>query len=48
MENNRKRLKIKYTIKTHLNNNKKEYIIITLMFIIGIFLGVLVVNNTRK
>ena len=40
-----KGLKIKNTIKEHILNNKKEYIIVTLLFIIGIFLGVLFVNN---
>ena len=32
-------------IKQHILNNKKEYIIVTLFFIIGIFLGVLFINN---
>ncbi len=40
-----KGLKIKETIKQHILNNKKEYIIVTLLFIIGIFLGVFFVNN---
>lgn len=40
-----KGLKIKETIKQHIFNNKKEYIIVTLLFIIGIFLGVFFVNN---
>ena len=35
-----KGLRIKETIKQHILNNKKEYIIVTLLFIIGIFLGV--------
>ena len=39
-----KGLKIKETIKGHILNNKKEYIIVTLLFIIGIFLGVFFVN----
>lgn len=47
MRNNRKRHSIKYIIINHLSNNKKEYIIITILFIIGVFLGVLVVNNTN-
>lgn len=40
-----KGLKIRETIKQHILNNKKEYIIVTLLFIIGIFLGVFFVNN---
>ena len=35
-----KRLKIKETIVTHISNNKKEYFIISLIFIIGVLLGV--------
>ena len=40
-----KRLKIKETIITHITNNKKEYFIISLIFIIGILLGVFFVNH---
>ena len=40
-----KGLRVKETIKQHIMNNKKEYIIVTLLFIIGIFLGVFFVNN---
>ena len=40
-----KGLRIKETIKGHILNNKKEYIIVILLFIIGIFLGVFFVNN---
>ena len=35
-------------IKEHVLNNSKEYIIVTLIFIIGIFLGVLFINNTKE
>ena len=44
---NRKVIKVKETIKQHIINNKKEYIIVALIFIIGIFLGVLFVNNIK-
>jgi len=40
--------KIKNVIKEHIANNGKEYIIVTLIFIIGIFLGVLFVNNINE
>ena len=40
-----KRLKIKETVITHILNNKKEYFIISLIFIIGILLGVFFINN---
>lgn len=40
-----KRLKIKETIITHILNNKKEYFMISLIFIIGILLGVFFINN---
>ena len=39
---------IRETIKNHIINNKKEYIIVTLILIIGIFLGVLFVNNINE
>lgn len=40
--------KIKNVIKQHIINNSKEYVIVTLIFIIGIFLGVLFVNNIQE
>lgn len=45
---NRKVIKVKETIKQHIINNKKEYIIVSLFFIIGIFLGVLFINNIKE
>ncbi len=35
-------------IKQHILTNKKDYIIVTLFFIIGIFLGVLFINNIQE
>lgn len=43
-----KGIKIKEILKQHIENNSKEYIIVTLLFIIGIFLGVLFVNNIQE
>ncbi|MBR0350787.1 MAG: hypothetical protein IJH76_03060 [Clostridia bacterium] len=48
MKNQRKKYKIKSAIATHIINNKKEYIIMLLLFIIGIFLGVLFINNVKE
>jgi len=42
------RIKIKEIIKEHIINNSKEYIIVALLFVIGIFLGVLFVNNLQE
>lgn len=47
MKNN-KRIKIIEIIKEHVINNKKEYILVILLFIIGIFLGVFFVNNIEE
>ena len=43
-----KRIKILEIIKEHVIHNKKEYILVSLLFIIGIFLGVLFINNVRE
>lgn len=43
-----KGIRIKEIIKDHVINNKKEYIIVVLLFVIGIFLGVFFVNNLGK
>lgn len=40
--------KIKEIIKQHIINNKKEYIIVTSILIVGIFLGVFFVNNIQE
>lgn len=43
-----KRLNIKNTIYQHITNNSKEYILVTLIFLVGIFLGVMFINNTQE
>ena len=40
--------KFKNIVKEHIKNNAKEYIIVTVIFIIGIFLGVLFINNMEE
>lgn len=43
-----KRLKIGNTIYQHITNNRKEYILVTLIFLVGIFLGVMFINNAQE
>ena len=43
-----KRLKILEAISNHIINNKKEYILVTLIFLVGIFLGVMFINNMQE
>lgn len=43
-----KEIKILGTIKEHIRNNKKEYIVVSLLFVIGIFLGVVFVNYMQE
>ena len=47
MKKNR-RMKLVNLIKEHIKNNAKEYIIVTLIFIIGIFAGVFFLNNMQE
>lgn len=43
-----KKIKICSLITKHISDNKKEYILITLIFLVGIFLGVMFINNTDE
>ena len=47
MKNTRK-LNIKNMIYQHIVNNSKEYILVTLIFIVGIFSGVMFINNAQE
>ena len=41
-------LKVKEIIRQNIINNKKEYLLTALIFIIGIFLGVFFINNIQE
>ncbi len=43
-----KRIKLLEMLKEHVKNNKKEYMIVALLFVIGIFLGVLFINHVQE
>ena len=44
----KKQLRILKIIKEHMINNKKEYVIIFLIFVIGIFSGVFFINHLQE
>lgn len=42
----RKESRFKEVVLTHIENNIKEYLIVTIIFLIGIVIGVIFINNT--
>lgn len=44
----KKNIRIMGIIKQHINNNAKEYLIVSIIFLIGIALGVMLINNTES
>lgn len=44
----RKESKLKAIILTHIENNIKEYLIVSIIFVIGIVIGVIFINNTSE
>ena len=48
MKKNNKGTNIKNTIYKHISNNIKEYTLVVLLFIIGVFLGVMFINNSQE
>ena len=40
--------KIKTLVQTYLLENSKKYILVILVFLIGIFAGVIIVNNSSE
>ena len=43
-----KRIKLLEIIKEHISNNKKEYLLVSFLFMIGIVVGVFFVNNMQE
>ena len=48
MKNPRKTQKLKRTIANYVTINKREYLIISILFIIGLLAGVLFINNIKE
>lgn len=48
MNKAREKVKITDVILQHVKNNLKEYIIVLIMFVVGIFLGVMFINSTQE
>ncbi len=44
----RKESRLKGIIFSHIENNIKEYLIVTIIFLIGIVIGVIFINNTSE
>ncbi len=44
----RNKSKIKEIVFSHIENNIKEYIIVSIIFLIGIIIGVIFINNTSE
>lgn len=44
----RKESRFKEVIFSHIENNIKEYLIVTIIFLIGIVVGVIFINNTSE
>ena len=38
----------KSTLQNYMKNNYKEYILVCLLFLIGIFVGVMIINNSKE
>lgn len=44
----RKTSRVKETLKNYINNNKREYMLVILLFIIGIIIGVIFINKSSE
>ena len=38
----------KNALKDYIKNNYKEYLLVSLLFLIGLFVGVMIVNNSTE
>ena len=47
-KNKKEKSRFKEIILSHIENNIKEYFIVTIIFIIGIVIGVIFINNTTE
>lgn len=45
---NKKRSKLKNIISTHIENNLKEYIIVSILFLLGIIAGIIFINHISE
>ena len=41
-------LHIREVLKKYISNNYKEYILVSILFLIGVFAGVLIINNCKE
>ena len=46
--NDKKTFRLKEFVLTHIENNLKEYLRVTIIFFIGIIIGVIFINNTSE
>lgn len=46
--NDKKTSRLKEFVLTHIENNIKEYLIVTIIFFIGIIIGVIFINNVSE
>lgn len=44
----KKSIQFKDILLSNISNNVKEYILVIIIFIIGIFFGVIIINNTNQ
>lgn len=48
MQRTKRKIRMRDTVITHINNNIKDYLIVTIIFLIGLVIGVIFVNNSSE